>query len=102
MSKSYWGSINVTELVNALNQKHSAFVKAGQSKNIFAAVTLWENDKPDQYGNTHSLHLNAAKGSDDANIYISNLKPTTVKLTDADSINLDADYYSDLAKGEGV
>lgn len=102
MSKSYWGSINVTELVNVFNQQHSAFAMVGQSKNVFVSVILWENDKPDRHGCTHALKIRAAKNSDDKNIYIARLKPTTVKVSESDAINLDADYCEDLAKREGV
>jgi hypothetical protein len=99
MNKSFWGSINVTELVNAFNGKHSAFVKAGEKKQYFGNVTLWENDEPDKFGNTHSLVLNPVKDSGDAKIYICNFKPNIKAINNTDSIVLRESDVDDIPLG---
>jgi hypothetical protein len=74
MSKPRQGTINVTTLINQLKENHSAFWKSSNGDD-FANVTLWENDKPDQFGNIFSVQLNPKKDSQETKTYIANFKP---------------------------
>ena len=86
MSKMYYGQINMTELIDAMKEKHSAFKKISSKKTpgkeiILANVTMWENDQPDQYGNTISLQLNSREDAKalEGKVYIANLKLSVPK-----------------------
>jgi len=57
MSKRFYGSICVSEIVELAKRKHSAFTKADNGK-IYANVTIWLNDEPDKYGNVMAIQLN--------------------------------------------
>jgi len=75
MAKFYYGSINLTKLIDEARKMHSGFMRAGEKKQVYANVTLWHNDTPDKFGNTMSLQVNPAK--DDTKFekfYIGNLK----------------------------
>lgn len=84
MSKgqSYYGSIDVTTLLAQANLPHSAFVRAGKQKKVFAQVTVWVNEEPDQYGNSASIKLNSKDAETaklEGNIYLGNLKKSEAK-----------------------
>jgi hypothetical protein len=79
MGKPLQGSINFSGLLAAAKKGHTAFVKAGKNNHIFVNVTLWENDVPDQFGNTMSLQVNPKKDSGDDKFYIGNFRPSKIK-----------------------
>ncbi len=79
MGKPFMGSINLSKLIANAKLGHSAFTKAGKNNEIFVNVTLWENDTPDKYDNTMSVHLNPKEGSADEKIYFANFKPSKAK-----------------------
>ncbi|MET0461919.1 MAG: hypothetical protein ABW007_02150 [Chitinophagaceae bacterium] len=83
MAKSYFGSIEVGKLLQAMSTGHSAFVKV-EGGRIFLNLTLWENDAADQYGQTHALQMSPRKDSPDDNkegrFYLGNFKPTKAKV----------------------
>lgn len=87
MGKPFSGSINLSLLLKAAKNQHSAFVKAGKNKHIFVNVTLWENDRADEFGNEMSLQVNPMKDSKDDNkegrFYIGNFKPNKAKTPEA-------------------
>ena len=74
MSKRYIGSIDLTAAGEAVRANHSA-VNKGKNGHTYVNVVIWENDDPDQFGNTHSIQLQAAKDSQDAKVYIGRAKP---------------------------
>lgn len=74
MSKRFLGSIEVDALAQAVKDKHSSITVANNTKR-YANIVIWENDTPDQYGNTHSIQLQSAKDSQDPKIYIGRAKP---------------------------
>lgn len=80
--QSYYGSIDVTTLLAQAKLPHSAFVRAGKQNKIFAQVTVWVNEEPDQYGNSVSIKLNskdAEMAKVEGNIYLGNLKKSEAK-----------------------
>jgi hypothetical protein len=60
MSTLFYGSINITDLMEQAKQKHTAFVKAENGK-IYANISVWLNEEPDKYDNVMSLKLSATK-----------------------------------------
>jgi len=75
MSKLFYGSLCISDLVDQLKQKHSAFSKAQNGK-IYANVSVWLNDEKDKFGNIMSVQITPSKGMKDVEkkMYIGNLK----------------------------
>jgi len=70
----FYGSINLSELIDKAKDKHSAFKKADNG-NIYVAVQIWETEN-DKYGNDAGIQLSPAKDSTDKKTYVGNLKKT--------------------------
>lgn len=75
MSKLFFGSICLTDLIDQAKQKHSAFTKGNNGK-IYASVNVWLNDDKDKFGNIMSVQINPSKEAKDIDkrLYIGNLK----------------------------
>lgn len=75
MSERFYGSLDVTEIIDLANKKHSAFFKTEGGK-IKANIQAWLNDTPDKYGNLVSIQLNPTENKieEDGRPYIANLK----------------------------
>jgi len=71
----YYGSIDLTLLIDQAREKHSAFTK-GTNGHIYAAVNFWVNAEADKYGNIASAQLNPPKEMKDVDkkLYIGNFK----------------------------
>ena len=72
------GSICVTDLVAQINAGHSSG-NWGKNGKLYANVTVWVNDEPDQYKNDGSISLNSSKEgrtkeSEKKTFYIGNVK----------------------------
>jgi hypothetical protein len=76
MSKRFIGSIDVDAIAEAVRDGHNS-VKLGNNKRRYIGITLWENDAPDKYGNTHSIQLQ--KQPDEKAIYVGSAKPPQPK-----------------------
>jgi len=79
MAKYYYGSINLSKLLQAAKEQHSGIARAvkqdGTKGDIYVNLTVWENDELDKYGNKLAIQVNPAKDSQDQKFYIGNLKP---------------------------
>ena len=78
MSRLFYGSICITDLMQHLKEKHSAFTK-GRNGKIYVNINRWLNDEPDEYGHVISIKLAATKEAIEADpeqgkIYIGNCK----------------------------
>lgn len=75
MGKLRNGAINFSKLQEAEMSGHSAFFKT-KSGDIWFNISQWENDQPDQYGNSASIQLNSAKDKRETEkkVYIGNIK----------------------------
>ncbi len=83
---SYWGGINLTDCLAALNEKHSAFTKDANGK-VWMNITAWQNAEPDKFGNEMSIQLRSKEHANEPKKYIANLKknkPKEVAVTNAD------------------
>jgi len=71
----FYGSICITDLLEKLKNKHSAFTKAANGK-IYCNINVWKNVEPDKYGNSMSIQLNSHKDKREAEgkFYIGNCK----------------------------
>lgn len=84
MDQRFNGSIDVTTLVNTLNLQggHSAF-SIGKNGKMYANVTIWLRDEPDQFGNVIGIQLNSSqkgqaedlKKTGGKAVYVGNAKP---------------------------
>jgi hypothetical protein len=75
MSQLFYGSIDVSTLIELARKKHSAFTKGTNGK-IYASINVWLNDKQDKYGNMMSVQINPSKEMKELEdrVYIGNLK----------------------------
>lgn len=93
-SQLFTGSICLSDLIAAAKAEHSAFSKASNGK-IYANISVWVNEKPDDYGNHVSLQINPKK--DDQNHsrkYFGNAKKFSIEpetVSKEDVANLPAD-----------
>ena len=90
-SKSFYGSICLTDLINQAAAKHSAFNKAESNGKTYVNITVWDNGAVDKYGNQLGIQLATKKDSPEheKKIYIGNAKPNENKsgstaITDED------------------
>lgn len=92
MSKLFYGSISISDLIDQLKQKHSAFSKAQNGK-IYANVNVWLNDEKDKFGNIMSIQITPSKEMKDIEkkLYIGNLKESegAKPVSDKDISGLD-------------
>lgn len=92
MAKLFYGSICIDTIMEQGKAKHSAFQK-GKNGKIYANISVWLNDEPDEYDNVMSLKLSASKEAlekdkEQGKIYIGNCKEsdnTTTPINTKDS-----------------
>lgn len=95
MNQSFYGSFDITKLMEEIKSKHSGFYKGSNGK-IYANITIWLNETPDKYGNVVSVKVNPSKERKDIDkpFYLGNLKksdgPKPIDNNDIDDVNLDA------------
>jgi hypothetical protein len=91
----FYGSINLTDLIELAKKKHSAFTKGNNGK-IYAAINIWLNDEKDKFGNIMSVQINPSKEMKDLEdrVYIGNLKQSEgpKPVSDRDVNGLDTDF----------
>jgi hypothetical protein len=94
MNQSFYGSINITKLLEELKAKHSGFYKGSDGK-VYANVTVWLNETKDKYGNVMSIKINPSKERKDIDqpFYLGNCKksdgPKPISDNEVNDINLD-------------
>lgn len=93
MSKNFYGSICLTDLLEAAKQGHDGFEKSGKNGKIYGNITVWLNDEVDKFGNIMSIQLNEKQDSQQfKKFYIGNLKegkskdPIVLKPTDMEAL----------------
>lgn len=79
MSKLYYGSINISDILDHAKELHSAFNKSQKNGKVYANISVWLNDEPDKYGNIMAIKLAATKEAlekdeEQGKIYIGNCK----------------------------
>lgn len=94
MNQSFYGSIDITKLLEELKAKHSGFYKGNNGK-VYGNCQVWLNDQPDKYGNVLSIKINPSKDKKDIDkaFYLGNCKksdgPKPIGDNDIDDVNLD-------------
>lgn len=75
MSNFKLGSICIDDLYAASKAGHSSVTVSKNGKK-YANIVIWDNDKPDKFGNIGSIQLNSTKEKRDLEekIYIGNTK----------------------------
>jgi hypothetical protein len=90
----FFGSICLTDMLEAAKKKHSAFTK-GQNGKIYCSVNVWLNAEKDKFGNIMSVQLNPTKEMKDIDgrQYIGNMKQSDgpKPISDRDTNGLDVD-----------
>jgi hypothetical protein len=104
MPQSFYGSVDVTTLIEKLKEKHSGFYK-GKNGKVYANITVWENDQPDEYGNILAVKVNASKEKKDVEkgFYIANCKKSQndakpVSDKDVSGLNVDVSDIQPLGQ----
>jgi hypothetical protein len=94
-NKLFFGSIDVTLLIEQLKAKHSAFSKAQNGK-IYANVNVWLNEEKDKYGNIMSIQINPTREMKDIEkkLYIGNMKESegAKPVSDRDVSGIDINF----------
>jgi hypothetical protein len=57
----FGGSLCVTDILEMAKKGHSAFSKSAKNDKVYMNVVIWQNDKPDEYGNSMSIQLSSVK-----------------------------------------
>lgn len=93
MGKMITGSVDLTKMIEQAKSGHSAFRKA-KNGNIYVNLLVWENDKPDQFGNNFSVQLNAEENAPDTErkIYVGNLKHAGARKPEANELPSSDDF----------
>lgn len=84
MSKLYISSLCLTDLLEQAKASHPAFTRSAKNGKVYAALTIWANDTPDQYGNHLSVSLVRPKDSQEKTIYVGQGKLHDPKVTARD------------------
>ena len=94
----FYGSICVSDLLDKLKERHSAFTKGTNGK-IYGTVNVWLNKDVDKYGNIMSIQINPSKEMKDKEerFYIGNLKKSegSRPVSENDVSGVD-DNFSDI------
>lgn len=94
MNQSFYGSIDISRLLEELKSKHSGFYKGSNGK-VYANAQIWLNEQPDKFGNVISIKINPSKDKKDIekSFYLGNMKksdgPKPIGENDIDDVNLD-------------
>ena len=93
MNQSHYGSLCVTDILDALRAKHSAFYK-GKNGKIYMNTTVWLNEGVDDFGNIMSAQANPGKDSKDKKFYVGNFKKSegSKPVSDRDLKGIDTDF----------
>ena len=73
MSKSLYGSIDFSKLLELAKSGNKAFSKADNGK-IYLNLNVWINDEKDQFGNDASMQTSFKEATKEDKIYFGNLK----------------------------
>jgi len=79
MSKNFYGSIDLTQLLEAARALHPAFKRAGEKNHVYVNVSVWLNDEPDKFGNVLSIKALPPADSQAERFYIGNCKPGKIQ-----------------------
>ena len=90
MSKNYYGSICLTDLITEAKNLHPSFQKGNNGK-LYVNVNVWINDQEDRFGNNAAIKI--SDKDETKGIYIGNLKEgkQSSNVTQSDVQELDGD-----------
>jgi hypothetical protein len=94
MSTLFYGSLNLTEILNAAHAKHSAFTRSEKNNHAYLAIDIWLNDTPDEYGNMLSIKLKSKDKetfNNEGDVYIGNAKKSKQKNIALDPVDVSTD-----------
>lgn len=59
-AQSFYGSLDITTLVEMYHAKHSSMT-IGKNGKVYANINVWANEEPDKFGDHLSIQLNSTK-----------------------------------------
>ena len=78
MSKSYYGSIDVTKINDLIISRNPA-ITVGANGKTYLNVTVWVNDTVDKFGNIAAFQSNFKGATKEDRHYFGNLKESQPK-----------------------
>ena len=76
MSKSFYGSIDFTKLIEEAKKGNKAFHKSDKNGRIYLDIQAFTKDEVDAYGNAMSIRSTYKGATKEDKFYFSNLKPS--------------------------
>ncbi len=74
MSKSYYGSIDFTKLIEEAKKGNKAFNKSEKNGRIYLNVQVFVRDEADNYGNSMAIRSTFKGATKEDKFYFANLK----------------------------
>lgn len=87
------GSLCLTDLWDQAKAAHPAYTRAANGK-VYANVTIWTNEEPDQYGQHIKIKLNPPKDSEAEKMYVGRAK--IEKRKGAEQLSADDPFLQQL------
>ena len=80
-NQSFYGSINLTDLIEKAKQGHPAFSKSEKNGKVYVNINVWLNEKEDEYKNIMGIQLQKGKDApkEEKAFYIGNCKKSEYK-----------------------
>ena len=76
MSKTFYGSIDFSKLIEEAKSGNKAFSKSEKNGRIYLNVQVFIKDEVDSYGNSMAVRSNYKGASKEDKFYFGNLKPS--------------------------
>ncbi len=76
MSKSFYGSIDFSKLIEEAKKGNKAFSKSEKNGRIYLNVQVFIKDEVDSYGNSMAVRSTYKGATKDDKFYFGNLKPS--------------------------
>ena len=76
MSKTFYGSIDFSKLIEEAKSGNKAFSKSEKNGRIYLNVQVFIKDEVDSYGNSMAIRSNYKGATKEDKFYFGNLKPS--------------------------
>lgn len=76
MSKSFYGSIDFSKLIEEAKKGNKAFIKSEKNGRIYLNVQVFIKDEVDSYGNSMAVRSTYKGATKEDKFYFGNLKPS--------------------------
>ncbi len=91
-SKNYYGSINLTKLINAAKALHPSIFKSEKTGDIYVNVNLFISEQKDKFKNNGAICTSQSEKDKEKGFYFGNFKENEKnKVSKEDVNNIDED-----------